>query len=173
MTDQDRAFGYVHGALTPGERACVTRERLYNKNLDVAITALERTQGAVDADLDEATTAPDIWSRLHDTVRLQNEALPATSISEFIDGEWVAQDAGVEFKQLWNDGTVILRCEPGACQDSHEQPSDQVEHILVIAGDLLIGARELGTGDHLVIPAGSSHPRMSTQGGCILFQQYI
>jgi hypothetical protein len=173
MTDKDRAYDYVHGGLSPDERTCVAHERLYNKKLDDALTALERAQATVEANVVETAAAPDIWSKLHGALRQENDALSGTSILEFVEGEWIPDGTGVEFKQLWNDNTILLRCEPGAFQDSHEQPSDQEEHIVVMAGNLLIGGRELRTGDSLVIAAGSLHPRMSTQGGCILFQQYV
>lgn len=173
MTDNDRAHDYVLGDLSPGERASIARERLYNKALDAEISALEAVHGAVDARLKDKGGAPDIWSKLRGAIQEEAEVFGDKSVEEFAEGGWAPHGEGIDFKQLWDENTILIRCVPGGFEEPHDQPEDQIEQIVVVAGDLHIGGRVFETGDHLSIPAGTVHPRMWSEGGCILFTQYI
>ena len=67
---------------------------------------------------------------------------------------------------------MLIRCAPGGVEPEHNQPTDEDEHIIVIAGDLHMGGRSFSTGDYIFVPAASVHQPMHSTGGCILFTQY-
>lgn len=179
MVDSDKASRFVLGTLSPDERASVTRERLFNRDLDSEIIALERFYAAATAQVggaateDDAAPMPNIWSRIEGAVIAEAHALSGVALEGFGDGGWEPHDApGIDFKQLWDENSILIRCVPGGAQDAHDQPSDQDEHIIVIAGELHMGGRVFATGDYLCVPAGTTHGRMHSTTGCILFTQY-
>ncbi len=178
MSIEDQATAYVLGSLSPGERDEVARERLYNTELDEHIRLAEQLFTGFQPD-DEAPekTFPRLpagnWSRVEQAMRREREALAGKHVQECGDGEWQVHGPRIEFKPLWSGSAILIRCNPGAVEERHEQPADLDEHILVIAGDLDIGGRRFGTGDYVRVPAGSMHQRMETHGGCLLFTEYL
>lgn len=176
MGSEDRATAYVLGALSPGERDEVARERLYNSALDEHIQMAEQLFAGLQPE--EVTDAQYVhrpaadWSRIKQALRQEQAALAGKHVQECGDGTWQLHGPRIEFKTLWSDGAILIRCNPGAFEDTHDQPSDLDEHILVIAGDLDIGGRIFGTGDYVRVPAGTVHQRMETHGGCLLFTEY-
>lgn len=179
MGDIDRASSFVLGTLSADARASVARERLFNRDLDNEIIALERVYAAATAQAVSTATAsdaaitPNIWSRIEGAVVAEAQALSGVALEGFCDGGWAPHAApGIDFKQLWDENTILIRCVPGAEQDAHDQPSDRDEHIIVIAGEVHMGGRVFATGDYLCVPAGATHGRMDSTTGCILFTQY-
>jgi hypothetical protein len=173
MTDNETAMNFVMGTLSPAERESVKRERLYNRALDDEIAALEHMYAALPTSGNAPAAMPDIWSRIHGSIVEEARALSGMTLENFVDGEWRPHDTPkIDVKQLWDENTILIRCEPGGIEPPHDQPVDQDEHILVIAGELHMGGRVFGTGDYLCVPAGTTHDRMESPTGCILFTQY-
>jgi ChrR Cupin-like domain len=168
------AADYVMGALSADERAYFNVRRLYDRALNVEIVALEESYGELaDAPPFISPKAPDMWSKIKQAALAEDKTLAGMPIQPFGDGEWEPHGAGIDFKPLWQEGTILIRCEPGGSEEEHENPADQDEHILVMAGDLHMGGRVFETGAYICIPAGTVHPRMQSKGGCILFTQYL
>ncbi len=174
MSNEDRANAYVMGALSPGERDEIARERLYNSALDEHIRLAEQLFAGLQPDQPQLAGAPKAtgWSRIASAIALEEAALAAKEVQECSDGDWQVHGPGIEFKPLWSENALLIRCNPGACEDAHDQPSDMDEHILIMAGDLVIGGRRFGTGDYIRVPAGSMHQPMHTHNGCLLFTEY-
>lgn len=103
----------------------------------------------------------------------ERSALAGKHVQDCGDGEWQVHGPRIEFKPLWSGNAILIRCNPGAVEERHEQPEDLDEHILVMAGDLDIGGRRFSTGDYVRVPAGATHQRMETHGGCLLFTEYL
>jgi len=159
----------VFGALTPGERASVARSRLYDRALDTAIQAYEAQFGALGL-AGEPAEDPGVWESIAAAIEREDRELAGKLVEPFEDGDWFEHVPGIEAKRLWAPRTALLRCVPGASEVAHDQDAD--EHIIVLAGDLIVGGRTLGTGDHLFLPIGTHHPAMRTASGCLLFIQY-
>ena len=160
------------GTLSLRERRSVILERLYNPKLDRRILELESALGAV---VDASVSGADpqkIWARIERALTTELVVLADKGVESFQDGEWQPHSDGIQTKQLWSDETILIRCDPGGFEAEHQQPSDQDEHIIVIAGDLRLGGRSFTTGDYICVPADSEHQRMDSSGGCILFTQY-
>jgi hypothetical protein len=167
MADDPTARDFVLGALSPGERANVARTRLYDRDLDDAIEMLEARFGALGTG---DTEDPQLWSRIGAAIEQERREMAGKHVEPLSDGEWFAHAPGIDAKRLPIPRTALLRCIPGARETAHAQEED--EHVIVIAGDLVVGGRRLATGDHLFLPIGSRHPAMHTRGGCLLLIQY-
>ncbi|MCW3848048.1 hypothetical protein OF829_12430 [Sphingomonas sp. LB-2] len=168
MNADPRARDFVFGALSPAERASIIRARLYDRDLDSAIAVLEAQFGALGLSGPSAED-PGLWDSIDAAIDLEDCELAGKRIEAAADGKWFDHAPGIEAKRLW-PAAVLLRCVPGARDAAHEQDRD--EHIVVIAGDLIVGGRTLGTGDHLFLPVGTHHPAMRTVEGCLLFIQF-
>lgn len=172
MNVEEKALGFVLGSLSPGERDEVARERLYNNALDREVRSLERLYASLPSTEPDAPPPPDLWSQIRGSLEREQSELAGKHIEECGSGEWQPHGAGIEFKPLWSQKAILIRCNPGAVEERHDQPSDEDEHIIVLAGDLNIGGRAFGLGDYIRVPAGTIHERMSSTGGCILFTEY-
>lgn len=169
---EDKANGYVLGSLSAEQREAIARERLYNSELDEQIRSNELLFADFQAGKGEASVSSGLWARISDSMHHQQFIFGNVGVEECSDGSWSYHGPGIEFKPLWSDKVILIRCNPGAVEESHQQPADDDEHIMIVAGDVIIGGRVFGTGDYICIPAGSTHQRMSTNQGCLLFTEY-
>lgn len=172
MTTEDRAIAFVLGALSPEEREEVTRLRLYDSALDQEIRMAEHLYARMQDEEPAAALRTPLWDRIQQAVAAEQAALAGNQIEECSDGDWQQHNSLIDMKNLWSDKAILIRCNPGGIEEAHEQPSDEDEHIIVVAGDLNIGGRVFRTGDYIRVPAGSMHSRMSSNTGCILFTEY-
>ncbi len=172
MTNEDRATAFVLGSLSGAERDEVTRERLYNTELDEYILLVEQLYAGLQPAAADTIVPERTWASVQQALERERGALAGKEVQECSDGNWQVHGVGIDFKTLWSDNAILIRCNPGAVEERHEQPEDMDEHILVIAGDLDIGGRRFGTGDYIRVPAGTVHQRMETHGGCLLFTEY-
>jgi hypothetical protein len=169
MTRDPRALDYVLGALSAGDRAALERRRLHDAALDHRISALEATlSGLLPSEKVDIGSA--LWAKIAGALEFEKKEFAEVELQSFGEGKWEQLMPGVEARTLWGERTRLLRCQPGAADAEHQQEDD--EHILMIAGDLMIGGRVLTTGDHLFFPTGSRHPAMRTVQGCILLMHY-
>ncbi len=85
-----------------------------------------------------------------------------------------SKHAGVEFCPLRFDkttgaGAVLLRMAPGCAYPAHRHTGG--EDVLVLEGELIVGAEKFGPGDYLWSGVDSVHaPR--TVRGCLLFASF-
>lgn len=172
MSIEERATAYVLGALSPGERDEVAREKLYNVELAEQIGFAEQLFAGLQPDDAPAPCMRRDFARIAGAVHRETAELRDKQVEACSDGDWQPYAQRIDVKPLWSPDVILIRCNPGAVEDVHDQPSDRDEHILVIAGDLDIGGRRFGTGDYIRVPAGSVHARMETHGGCLLFTEY-
>jgi ChrR Cupin-like domain len=173
MSHQGKAIDYVLGGLTPDARANVATERLFNRELDTEIVEIEQVLAGLPESSLTAPKVPNLLPRLEAAIHRSNLELAGLPIEEFVDGNWQSQDDWIDFKPLWNEDTILIRCKPGGVSEVHDQPADKDEHIIILAGDLHMGERVFQTGAYFRVPAGRQHPRMWSEGGCILFTQYL
>jgi hypothetical protein len=169
MTDDPRALDYVLGALSAEERASLATGRLHDAALDRSIESLALSLEAL-APAGNVQVGSALWDRIAAALHLEQREFTNTALCCFTDGDWESLGPAIDAKPLWSDRTHLLRCQPGAADGEHLQEDD--EHIVLIAGDLVIGGRVLSTGDHLFFPTGSRHPAMRTAAGCILLTHH-
>lgn len=176
MPSDDNAEAFVLGSLRAVQRDVVARKRLYNKELDCRICAFEELLSALTPGAAFAVPQPNLWQQICSVVAQQSRGRVGGSFArgsfDCLDGPWEHHGPGIECKALWSDKALLIRCEAGASEDRHPQPEDENEHIIVIAGDLVIGGRALVAGDYVQIPAAVLHPDMHTLTGCLIFTQY-
>jgi hypothetical protein len=171
MSNDDDVDDFVLGALRGVQRDVVSRKRLYYKDFDSEIQALEALLSALTPAAAGPVPGNSLWQQVC-SVLTQQPSGDADGSFAYLDGTWDHHGPGIETKLLWSDKVLLIRCEPGASEDRHPQPEDEDEHIIVIAGDLVIGGRQLGVGDYVQIPAGVVHPPMHTLTGCLIFTEY-
>lgn len=166
------ANNFVMGTLSPGERQAVLLERLYNPELDAKIKELEQLYGSILDAVPPSSDAGEIWGRIDSALSFELATFDDKCVEAFSDGQWESQGKAIDAKPLWSDKAILIRCAPGGIEEEHDQPVDEDEHIIVVAGDLNLGGRALSTGDYICIPAASRHQKMHSKGGCILFTLY-
>lgn len=172
ITMNDIADKFVMGTLSPSERQTVLRERLYNPELDARIIQLEQLYGSILENVPPSSDAGAMWDRIDNALSFELSALDDKCVEAFSDGLWEPHGKGIDVKPLWSDKAILIRCAPGGVEEEHEQPTDEDEHIIVVAGDLNLGGRSFSTGDYICVPAASRHQHMHSKTGCILFTQY-
>jgi hypothetical protein len=173
MSIEDKAIGYVLGSLSPEERDSVAGERLFNASLDKEISSVERLYSGLLRNDRFEMPANDMWSRITGALAEEDAALSNIFVEGCRSGDWQEYAPLIETKALWSDKAILIRCNPGAVEEEHEQPVDEDEHILVVAGDLNVAGRIFGTGDYLRVPASVVHKKMTTERGCLLFTEYV
>jgi hypothetical protein len=171
MSSDDNAADFVLGSLGAVQRDMVARKRLYQKDLDGRICALEELLSALTPSEVFAGPQSDLWQQICNVLTHQPCGIAEGSFA-CLGGLWEYHSPGIECKELWSDKALLIRCEPGASEERHPQPDGEDEHIIIIAGDLMLGGRTFAVGDYVQIPAGADHPDMRTLTGCLLFTQY-
>ncbi len=170
MTRDELALEFVMGALSPLEREAVARDRLSDAELDEAIRTLETSLAPMTGLAGTLTPPAGLFDRIAGAIAEESTALAGKTAIACGEGEWQPFLPGIEIKRLWNPGTVMLRCQPGAVLPAH--PHAQSEHIVVISGDFIVGGRTFRTGDWHSSPAGNDHGEARTEGGCLLLIQH-
>jgi anti-sigma factor ChrR (cupin superfamily) len=154
-------------------RPAFDQRRLYDKDLDRDLGAMEHAAAMLEVLEVSEDVVPDVMPAILAKIEQEEQSFADLGVEDFRSGNWDRHGDRIDFKTLWQEGTILIRCEPGAVEAQHVQPSDAAEHIIVVAGDLRVGSRVFRVGDYLSLPAGSTHQRMWSETGCILFTQYI
>lgn len=170
MTRDELALEFVMGALSPMEREAVARERVSDPELDGAIKTLEESLAPMTGLAGTLPPPAALFDRIAAAIAEESAALAGKITVPCDEGDWQPFLPGIEIKRLWNPGTVMLRCKPGAVLPAH--PHAQTEHIVVISGDFIVGGRTFRTGDWHSSPAGNDHGEARTEGGCLLLIQH-
>lgn len=145
LARQELVHAFVMGALSPLERETVARDRLSDPVLDDEIRAAEESLAPMTGLTGTLAPPAGLFDRIVGAIAKESRALAGKTAIACEEGEWQPFLAGIEIKRLWNPGTVMLRCQPGAVLPAH--PHAQTEHIVVISGDFVVGGRTFRTGD--------------------------
>ena len=167
---KDSALDFVLGALSPEERRRVDEARRIDPALDREIDALEAQLAPLTSAAGEISPPPALYGRIASAIEKQNREHDGKFSEIVTEGRWCRYKPGIEAKRLWQKGTFMLRCRPGAVLPAHAH--DEAEHIVVIAGDFVVGGRSYGPGDYHLSPKGNAHGDAFTRGGCLLLVQY-
>lgn len=165
----DLAREYVLGTLSPAERREVEGARRYDPALDAAIQRLEAQMAPLTAAAGEVAAPAGLIDKILNAIDAEDQRLAVTRRLAFGEGAWEPYASGIQVKYLWDPETFLMRCEPGAVIPPHGH--DLHEHLIVVAGDLVINGIPFGVGDYHTMPPGTFHADARTTGGCILFVQ--
>lgn len=169
MMRDELALDFVIGALSPRDRAAVTRDRVSDSALDDAIRKLEARFSPMTGLAGTMVPTPGLFDRVVAAIAQERTELAGKLVVACDEGEWQPYLPGIELKQLWSPATVMLRCQPGAVLPAHAH--GRTEHIVVLSGDFVVGGRSFGTGDWHSSPAGNAHGAARTVRGCLLLVQ--
>jgi anti-sigma factor ChrR (cupin superfamily) len=163
---------YALDALPPDEAAA------YRAHLDAGCTVcraeVDALRGVADdlgLDAEPVAPPPGVRERLLALVAAAPAPLPPYHFLGADEGRWVRVAPGILRKNLapQPDGrsrSYLIRMEPGSVGGVHTHA--EVEHCLVIEGDLSTVGRTLGPGDYHRAAPGSEHAGNTTAGGCLL-----
>lgn len=166
---KERIENFVLGGLTPEERSAMMQARRFDPALDRAIDDAEARMAPLALAAGEDAPSADLWRRIEAALDEEHRALSHRTVYAFADGDWEAVVPGIDSKLLWNERTSLLRCAPGSVLPSHIH--DDEEHLIVLAGDLVIGGRTFLPGDHIRSPRGEDNFCHMTRTGCLIFSQ--
>lgn len=166
---KNRIDDFVLGSMTPDERATMELARRFDPELDQGIRDAEDSMAALSVAAGELNPSPGLWNRIRAAIDEQDEAMENRTLVELGDGDWQPMEPGIDSKLLWNEKTIMLRCAPGAVIVSHFHDED--EHLLVLAGDLIIGNRTFLAGDYIHSGKGPDRFVHTTRNGCLILQQ--
>jgi hypothetical protein len=166
---KNRIDDFVLGSMTPDERAAMELARRFDPELDQGIKDAEDSMAALSIAAGELAPSPGLWNRIRAAIDEQDEAMENRTLVELGEGDWQPVEPGIDSKRLWNDRTTLLRCAPGAIMLGHVHDDD--EHLLVLAGDLIIGNRSFMAGDYIRSRRGFDRFIHTTRNGCLLLQQ--
>ena len=119
--------------------------------------------------------APGLRQRLLERIGVAAPApKPAASVMTLVRPEDTAWEKapvpGVEFRRLLGRKTTLVRMAPGTVFPTHDH--SLAEQCLVLEGDISSGGMTAHAGDYTFMPAGSVHPPLYTQNGCLLLIAY-
>jgi hypothetical protein len=91
-------------------------------------------------------------------------------VARSTDGKWRPHSDGIDIRTLWHSHTskrhaFLLRIQPGAILQEHDHGGD--EECLVLEGDMVVNGVRFGPGDFQVSFAGTRHPLVTSQTGCV------
>jgi ChrR Cupin-like domain len=160
---------YVLGALTPEGRAAMEQARRFDPALDLRVRGQEESMAPLALAKSAESPPAGLWARIERELEAEAAAMHGRFAEAFGDGDWQQLTDGVEFKLLWNAQTILLRAAPGASLPTHVH--DNTEHLLMLAGDLMIGTRSFGPGDYIRSFSGEDAIPHRSVHGCIVLQQ--
>jgi hypothetical protein len=166
---KQRIDDFVLGSLSAEDRDSVARARRFDPALDAAVNDAEDQLSPLSLVAGEVAPPDALWGRIEAAIDGEARALGHRHLLALGEGEWSHVAEGIECKHLWNDRTMILRCAPGAELPSHIH--DDEEHLLILAGDLIIGGRSFAAGDYIGSGRGADNFPHRTRGGCLIFSQ--
>ena len=165
----DRINPFVLGAMSPEERAAMAEARRHDADLDRAVLKAEQELAPLAVSAGALTPPTDLWDRIDSALDVELDARAGRSLELMDEGMWEPMCDGVDFKWLWNGNTKLLRCKPGAEMPVHDH--DDMEHLIVVSGDLILGGRAFLPGDYIRSPKGHDRHVHTTRNGCLLLWQ--
>jgi hypothetical protein len=86
------------------------------------------------------------------------------------EGQWESEHSGVAFRTLWNADTLLFRCVAGTPLPGHYH--DREERMVILDGDLRIGASLFTTGMCELSPRFTHHDDGVAREDCLVLIQY-
>lgn len=83
--------------------------------------------------------------------------------------DWIQNSPGIAVRSIWNDRTVLLRCDAGAVIREHVH--DREERFVVLNGVLRFGAACYAAGATIVSAPGSTHEAGEAVTDCLILVQ--
>lgn len=196
---RELASGYALGSLEPSERIAFEAQLAVDPALRAEVNALCEVVGEIGLTATPVTPSPQLWQKIrgglgfssaHDALALGTtkegvvqpwKEWPAPAEAKGLlyvaagSGEWEETAiAGVRVRKLFVDeandrATMLVQMDAGTSYPGHRHAG--AEECYVLAGDLIVGDRELvmKAGDYQRADSGSHHPVQWTENGCLLF----
>lgn len=166
------AAEYVLGTLAGEARDQFVEDMAHDPALEKLVADWELRLAPLSEHIEPMKPPAGLWDKIDAEVDvLASPGARAINIRAG-EGGWTRRFQGVDKKVLFSDpvaGTesYLLRLAPGAWIPAHDHLMS--EQCLMLEGDVVIGDIRLGPGDFHVVPAGTPHPAIVSEGGALAF----
>jgi anti-sigma factor ChrR (cupin superfamily) len=137
----------------------------------VAVRDCRQTLAMLPLAAPEATPSAGLRQRILESVGDKKPRKPVGSLVRPDDTPWVSSDVpGVETRMLHGNKTMLVRMAAGTVLPEH--PHAHAEQCLVLEGSIRSEKITAYAGDFTYMPAGSIHPPLYSDTGCLLLIAY-
>jgi len=168
---EDDAAMFVLGAMSSEDAATFEQRLASGCSLCAAeVHACERTAAALATSM---TAAPpiDLRQRLLDEIAKTQPMKSAMEIVPADEGGFVQTPMpGIQIRYLKGKNTFLVKMAPKSSLPSHEHKYN--EQCLVLEGSIRSDDMVAQAGDFTFMPAGSTHPQLYSDTGCLLLITY-
>jgi quercetin dioxygenase-like cupin family protein len=169
---EEQAALYALGALGPDE--CGKFAKRLAAGCPLCGSAYEECRVAAEAlplAAPDVAPRPEVRKRLLERIgaTVERKAAMGTLVRPG-DTAWESPAPGVEVRPLLGKKTMLVRMAPGTYLPEHEHRHG--EQCLVLEGSIRSDDMEARAGDFTFMPAGSTHPALYSDSGCLLLITY-
>ena len=119
----------------------------------------------------DAKPAAGLRDRILDSVKKKQPRKPVGMIVRQDETPWIPTETpGVETRMLFGERTMLVRMAPGTVLPEH--PHIHAEQCLILEGSIRTEKVTAYAGDFTYMPAGSNHPPLYSETGCLLLIAY-
>jgi hypothetical protein len=118
----------------------------------------------------DAKPSGGLRQRILDSAAKKVRGKPVGLLVKPQDTPWIPFAQGVETRMLYGDKTMLVRMQAGTVLPEH--PHVQAEQCLVLEGSIRSEKITAHAGDFTYMPAGSNHPPLYSDTGCLLLIAY-
>ena len=174
---EEQAALFALGALLP-EDASRFRQRLEAgcSFCQSELQEFERVVAALPLSVPEISPPSNLRERMLDRIGAARQAGSDAAAGQGIilragDSDWEQSPVpGVQMRDLLEQKTMLVRMAPKTWYPAHDHAAD--EQCLILEGSLSTAGVTAYTGDFTYMPAGSSHPPLYSEDGCLLLVAY-
>lgn len=177
MNEEDRellAAEYVLGTIDPEARRSFVTALAADSALRDLVEDWQQRLTKIDETTAGIAPPVRVWEAIDAAISREADGASASKMSlvRAAKRRWQPLSPGIEWAMLWQDtsqrqASVLVRMAPGARMKAHHHPA--AEECLLLEGDLKIDDKSFAAGDFMVAPAGSRHPDLVSESGCIAY----
>jgi mannose-6-phosphate isomerase-like protein (cupin superfamily) len=168
---EEQAALYALDALPPAEAGSF-RQRIAAgcPACTIAVADCRQTIAMLPWAAPDAKPSAGLRQRILDSVTKKERRKPVGLLVKPDDTPWITSAPGIETRMLYSDKTMLVRMAAGTVLPEH--PHIHAEQCLVLEGSIRTEKVTAYAGDFTYMPAGSNHPPLYSDTGCLLLIAY-
>ena len=173
-TIEVQAALYALGALGPDEAGKFQKRMA--AGCELCLSAFHECREVADAlplAAPQVAPPPELRQRLMDRIGTKVEKKKRPPVGKLVrpgDTPWESPMPGVDIRPLLGKQTMLVRMAPGTVLPEHDHEFG--EQCLVLEGSIRSENVTAHAGDFTYMPAGTSHPPLYSDTGCLLLITY-
>lgn len=173
-TIEEQAALYALGALGPDEAGKFQKRMAAGCEFcQMAFDECRVVTEALPLSAPDIAPRPELRQRLMDRIGAKVERKKKAPVGKLVrpgDTAWESPAPGIDIRPLLGKQTMLVRMAPGTVLPEHDHEFG--EQCLVLEGSIRSEHVVAVAGDFTYMPAGSSHPPLYTDTGCLLLITY-